>query len=88
APDMAYIDPLAALLSSSDGGSAESLLVRATITSWNTVTGANTVSANGVVYTDLPFLGSLSDLGAGTALLILSSGAPPVILGLIRFPPI
>jgi hypothetical protein len=84
---MATIDPLAALLRSADDGALEALLIRATITSWNGTTGANTVAANGVTYTNLPFLGPLASLGAGAALLISTPGSP-VILGRLYFPPI
>lgn len=84
---MAAVDPLAQLLRSSGDGALETLVIRATITSWNGTTGANTVSANGVTYTNLPVLGPFSGIGAGAALLISTPGGP-VILGLIRFPPI
>lgn len=84
---MAVVDPLAVLLRTPEEGQVETLLTRATITSWNGTTGANTVSANGVTYTNLPILGPLAGFGAGAALLISTPGGP-VILGLIRFPPI
>lgn len=84
---MGVVDPLAELLRTSDGGDVEQLLVRATITSWNTTTGANAVSANGVAYTNLPYLGPATSINAGAALLISTPGGP-VILGRIYFPPI
>lgn len=81
------VDPLAELLRTSEDGTVESLLIRATITSWNTTTGANTVGANGVTYTNLPFIGPPANIGAGAALLISTPGGP-VILGRLYLPPL
>ena len=84
---MAYVDPLAALLRTSDGGQVETLIISGFVTTWNFTTGANTTNVNGVTYTDLPFVGPPADGGAGPVLLVSTPGGP-VILGPLKFPPV
>lgn len=60
-------------------------LAGAVCTTWNTTTGANTVSDGARRWTNLPFLGPASAGSAGLVLLLMTPGLP-VILGRLNIP--
>lgn len=72
-------DPLQAVLAL--------LTMPAYLSTWDPVTGANTVLITGTqTFTDLAVLGDPAALSVGRVLLLRTAGAP-VILGRLRTPP-
>lgn len=56
------------------------------VSSWNTTTGANTVTINGTIFTNLPVVGALTGVTAGDNVLVLGADRRWFVLGKVTRP--
>lgn len=75
---------LSGLLLPSNRGAGTQLITRGLCTAWDAVTHRNTVAVGTVTYTNLAVL-NVVGMATG-AVLLVNTGGPPIILGLLTVP--